>query len=66
MRRILVPLLCHSVPTVKVGYATEQAEAKQLFQSEGPFPSEAERRRRLASRMKMTKEKQKPAWQRNW
>lgn len=34
MIRILVPLLCHSVPTVKVGYATEQAETKQLFWAE--------------------------------
>lgn len=32
MIRILVPLLCHSVPVVKVGYATEQA--KQLFWAE--------------------------------
>lgn len=31
MIRILVPLLCHSVPIVKVHYATEQAETKQLF-----------------------------------
>lgn len=31
MIRLLVPLLCHSVPTVKVSYATEQTETKQLF-----------------------------------
>lgn len=34
MIRILVPLLCYSVPIVKVGYATEQAETKQLFWAE--------------------------------
>lgn len=31
---ILVPLLCYSVPIVKVGYATERAETKQLFWAE--------------------------------
>lgn len=34
MIRMLVPLLCRSVPTVKVGYATERAETKQLFWEE--------------------------------
>ena len=28
---MLVLLLCHSVSTVKVGYATNQAETQQLF-----------------------------------
>lgn len=34
MIRILVPLFSHSVPAVKVGYATEQTETKQLFWAE--------------------------------
>ena len=56
--RILVPLLCYSVPVVKVGYATEQAETKQVFWTGGlRFPQR--RRRCLGHRTKKDNKKSK-------
>lgn len=60
--RILVPLLCYSVPVVKVGYATEQAETKQVFWTGGLcFPQR--RRRCLGHRTKKDNKKStKTTW----